>query len=80
LFGTASFTSFVTALQDVLPRHASAEGPLASLGMTRWEAVVPRRKPRGLVFSCENEILRSAQNDKKERDDKKEREEFQNKI
>jgi hypothetical protein len=32
--------------------------------------------PRGLVFSCENEILRSAQNDKKERDDKKERIDF----
>jgi hypothetical protein len=31
----ASLTSFGTALRDVFPRHASAEGPLASLGATK---------------------------------------------
>ena len=51
LFGTASFTSFVTALQDVLPRHASAEGPLASLGAT---------KKRGLGVTASNLSSRGA--------------------
>jgi|GEM_PF-4031787 len=31
----ASLASFRTTLRDVIPRHASAEGPLASLGATK---------------------------------------------
>jgi hypothetical protein len=34
-FGTAPLNSFWTGSRDVVPRRASAEGPLASLGATK---------------------------------------------